>query len=161
MKRSKGFSAAFRAAAVLSFFAAVQILAPLSVFAAGGWVTLDSFSGYPGVNLQVSGGGWVSGDTIKIYLGTVDETPEATAPVVDGMFAVSVRVPAATASGPLAIIAKDGQGDQSANSYYVAPRSADISVEAVSHAPFGRALVSGSGFMPNETVTLTLASATS
>ncbi len=161
MKRLGRFFATGQAAIILGAFVMAQVAMPLSALAAGGYITLDSFSGYPGVALQVSGGGWTSGDTLQIYVGAIDASPEGTAMVTDGMFSASVTIPANKPQGPLPIIVVDSTSNQASNSYYVIPRSADISNTAPSHTPFGTVAVSGSGFSPNEIVTLTLATATS
>jgi large repetitive protein len=140
---------------ILSF-----VLAPLgAVLAAGEWITLNSFSGPPGVTLAVTGGGFESGDTIRLYRNSVIGDPAATAVAVDGMISAEISVPPNAPQGHLTIIAVDSNGDQASNSYYVVPLEASITVDAPSHAPNGIVRVSGKNFVGNEEVRITLAGA--
>jgi hypothetical protein len=148
-------------ALILSVAVASVSFAP-AAFAGTAYITLDSFSGTPGSSITTSGGGWTAGDTLDIYFNTVSGTSAgATTIKSDGSFSLPVTIPAATAPGPLPVIAIDtATHGQESNSYYVNPLSPSITITAPSHAPYASVSVSGSGFAPNETVDLGLAGAT-
>lgn len=150
-------------AALLSFaFPAISFV-PNLASAAGGYVTLSSFSGTPGSSVTASGGGWPGGDALAIYFGTA-AGPIAASTTADsaGEFSIPLTIPANAMSGPLAVLAVDSAThEQESNSYYVNPLTPSITISAPSHSPFATVSVSGSGFAPHETVHLGLAGATS
>ncbi len=89
---------------------------------AAAYVTLNSFSGTP-TTLQVSGGGWTSGEAISLYVGNTSGIRVAAATVAgDGFFGpVSITIPPSTPQGPISIIAVASGGQTQSNSYYVIP----------------------------------------
>jgi hypothetical protein len=139
-----------------------QAVGSVPVFA-GAYVTLDSFSGTPGSTITVSGGGWNAGDTLALYEGSTAGTPVASTTVQnDSTFSLPLVISASASQGPLAITAVDTKNSyQAGNSYYVVPLTPTITDTAASHAPYAVVSVSGSGYAPNETISLALASATS
>jgi hypothetical protein len=138
----------------------VQSIGALTAFA-GAYVTLDSFSGTPGSTINVSGGGWTAGDTVNIFFGPATGTPAAVVTVgSDSSFTASAMVPDMEPQGALAVTAVDTTNSyQAGNSYYVIPLSATVTDSAVSHAPYAVVPVRGTGYAPNEPITISLAGA--
>jgi len=125
---------------------------------ASSYLTLSSFSGHPGQTITVSGGGLGPNDLMRFYVGSVSGTPVASSTTaIDGSYSSLLTIPANAPQGPLNIIGVDASNIQSSNSYYVIPLSISITETATSHSPFGSVLVSGTGFAPNEKVTVGLA----
>jgi hypothetical protein len=125
---------------------------------AASFLTLDSFSGTPGSTITVSGGGWPANDPINIYFSAVGSTPATTVTTgADGSFSTSLTIPANAPQGPLPVIGVDASNAQNSNSYYVVPLSISLTSTAASHSPFSLVAVSGTGFIPNEKVTVDLA----
>lgn len=124
-----------------------------TVFAAA-YLTLNSFSGNP-TTIQVSGGGWASGETVSIYLGSSGGTPVATATVGADSFwgPAAVTIPANTPQGPLSIIGVgSSSGETQSNSYYVVAFSPSVNPSPSPNSPGSSNLVSGSGYAPGEIV---------
>jgi hypothetical protein len=128
---------------------------------AGGYLTLDTFSGHPGQTVVVSGGGWTSGDTVAIFVGG-SSTQLATATVgSDTNFSTTIVIPANEPQGSLTVTGIDQTNHfTTGNSYYVVPLTPAITVSTASHTPYATVSVHGTGFAPNEPITLSLAGAT-
>lgn len=152
----KFIPARFALSAVLS----IALFAPFTTIAAG-YITLDSFSGHPGVNLQVSGGGWTTGDVLNFFFGSSASSIVGHTTVgAGGSFTTPLLVPANTPQGSLSIIGVDASThEQASNAYYVTPLTPSITVTSPSHVPFANVTVVGSGFAPLEHVTISLAGA--
>ncbi len=119
------------------------------------YITLDAFSGTPGVTLNVSGGGYTPSTVLSIYTGSITGSPIKTATTSEvGEFMTSIFIPSNTSQGALKLIGIDTGNVQAENSYYVVPFSPTLIVNAPSHTPFSKVNVSGSGFAPNEKVNL-------
>ena len=128
-----------------------------SVRAAGEYATLSVFSGHVGSVIQISGGNFLPNEALSIYggqqIGTVSAVSHS-----DGSFGpISFTIPS-VASGALPITVSGGT-EMASNSFYVQPFSPDITLSASSVVPFSSLAVGGTGFMPGETVNVTLASA--
>lgn len=154
------FKATFKTVRIFLIIVAVILSQTtlVSLAQAESYLTLDSFSGNPGQTINVSGGGWTANDTINLYFSSVIETPQkSTTTGADGSFSTNITIPANAMQGPLAVIGVNSSNIQKSNSYYVVPLSASITSTTTSHSPFGSVTVSGTGFAPNEKVTLGLA----
>lgn len=128
--------------------------------AESGWLTLNSFSGPPGATLQVSGGGFSAGETIRIALGD-GSNAITTAADPGGMFGpVAFSLPLSLPQGNVVIRGEGlASGNVGTNAYYVIPFSPTISVSGSGNVPGSVLTVTGSDFAPNETVNASLASA--
>jgi hypothetical protein len=133
-------------------------------FAASEYITLSSFSGHPGEELQVRGGGFNPGETVHVMVDNSNFTGtpyEADAVVAfDGEFSpVTIMVPVRAPQGPLAIKGTGLQsGKVASNSYYVQPFTPNISMTSTANTPGSTLMVSGTGFAHNESVMLKLES---
>lgn len=155
MKRKSFLAVAIVLTSILSFAPAMP------AFAVAGYVTLNQFSGPPGTEITVSGGGWENGDTIMIYAGSTSNPPLGSAEISDGQFETEVIVPGNAPEGPLAILAVNSLNEQATNSFYVVPLQPSIEVESVVSVPHEEVRVHGMGFLPNEEIELRLENSTS
>jgi hypothetical protein len=147
--------------ALLSFVAVSVTIAPAFAFA-DGYVTLNSFSGTPGTTLTVSGGGWNALDQINIFLNGASTPSRSVNAGADTNFSTSVVVPANAPQGPFSIEVEDAISHvRASNSFYIIPLTPTATFSTGSHSPFSHVSVSGTGFAPNENVTIELAGATS
>ena len=126
------------------------------------FVTLDTFSGPPGATVNVSGGNFAPSETVEIMFGSISGKMAATTTARgDSLFGpVAVTIPTSSTQGPLDIVAVGASSSASAyNSYYVVPLMPAITATSTSDAPGSMMYVSGTGFMDNETVAISLAGA--
>ena len=143
-----------------SLFIALMAVSPVSVFAAG-YLTLSSFSGTPGTVLTVSGGGWSANSSVNLFLNRASVSSASATTSSDSNFSTTLVVPANSPQGPFAIDGEDAVTHfRTGNSFYVIPLTPTADFTAQSHAPFATVTVNGSGFAPNESITLELAGAT-
>ena len=156
-------------------FAAGTVLLTLSILAfpplSGAdshFVTLNSFNGKPAVDLNVWGGGYDAGETVRLTLdgdttGLIGYAPVEIPAGGDTFFGpVPFHIPVNAPQGPLVIRATGlVSGRQATNSYYVEPFTPAINFNAPVNTPGGAINLNGQGFAPAEMVTLSLAGATS
>ncbi len=155
LRRSVDFGGATRLFAGIAILGlSVSLVLPFGRAFAAAYVTLDSFSGHP-ATLQVSGGGWIPGETVSIYLNSSNTTAAATA-IVDptSLFGpVAVTVPANAPQGAVSIIAIGSVSHQTeTNSYYVVPFGPSLAVSGSPDTPGSAAAVTGQGYAPGEMV---------
>ena len=131
------------------------------------YATLGSFSGHAGP-VAVSGGGYEPGTQVAVFTGegaVPADAPKATVGADNSFGPIDVNIPVGTPQGAVTIsVAGVGgltDGLRATNSYYVTPFTAVITVTAAAHTPGSGVVISGSGFAPNETVALELATASS
>lgn len=138
---------------IAAFAVLVLGLLPVAKVWAAAYITLNSFSGHA-TALQISGGGWNSGENINLYLGSASGSPVASVTAgADSFFGpLSVNIPANTPQGALPIIAAGSSGQTETNSYYVVPFSPSITPASSPNTPGSAVAVSGQGFAPGEAV---------
>jgi hypothetical protein len=128
------------------------------VKAASQYLTLSSFSGNPGVTIQVSGGGFTPSEALTL---TVGASSVSITSAIDGTVSpVSVVIPVNAPQGAVVITAKSASGESATNSYYVQPFAPTLALSTGSTTPYSIITASGVGFAPGETVSVTLGSAT-
>jgi len=158
------------AASLLIASAAPSSLNPAASAAATAYgeayVTLSSFSGVAGA-ITVSGGGYEPGQQVTVFPGTGPAPAGAAVATVnaDNSFGpLTVQVPLNSPQGvvPITAVGIGGLTDSvvSTNAYFVTPYTPTLDVTASSHTPGSTVVVSGSGYAPNEVVTLALGAAT-
>ncbi len=127
------------------------------------YVSLNSFSGHPGVTLAVTGGGYAKGEIVTINAvenGSVIAATTATA-TTNGEFSTPLTLPTKLAQGTATITAAGKtSGLTATNGYFVAPFTPSLTTSAGSTTPYGVLTVGGNGYAPNEIVDLNLAGAT-
>jgi len=124
-------------------------------------VTLDTWSGKPGTMVNVSGWNFLPGETVDIFLNTTSSTAVATTTVADSSLfgPVTITIPALP-QGNLAIVGVGASSGVSAsNAFYVDGLQPAITLGGSANTPGSALPVSGTGFAPNEGVTLSLAGA--
>ena len=146
---------------LVSGAAPAALLSPSAVYAAGTYLTLDQFSGHPGVTIAVRGGGYAPGETVALSetIGaTVAVTASATAGT-DGEFTpVSMTVPVNAPQGAVTFTAVGTTSAQMAsNAYYVTPFNPSLSASGDTNTPGSTLTLSGTGFAPKEAIVLTFA----
>lgn len=135
----------------------------MTAHAADAFVTLDSFSGLPGSTVNVSGGNYTPGETVNIFMGSLSGNPVASSTARgDSLFGpVPVTIPANATQGSLVIAAVGASSTLSANNtFYVDPLSPAITATSTANTPESIVYVSGTGYVPNESVQISLGSST-
>lgn len=137
------------------------------VSAAGEYVTLSAFSGYPGSTIQISGGGYPASQKILVHIANVSNSytsfDKTTTSTASGSFGpVDLTIPASAIQGNLSITSSlvSATGKTSliaSNGFYVTPYAPSLAVKSDSNNPFDIVSVTGAGFMPGESVDVTLA----
>lgn len=129
------------------------------------FVGLDFYSGPPGSTIQVSGGNYMNGEIVSLYLGSTLTPPVASSRArEDSLFGpVAVVIPPATVQGPLLITAIGASSTLSAsNSFYVQGLNPTLSVASTTvNTPGAMLTLSGAGFVANEPINISLGSASS
>ena len=147
---------------ILALFIPVIASMPVTaaVNAAGsGYITFDTFTGLPGSSIHVSGGGFAPSETVDIKEGlTLVTTVKAD---LMGKFpATGITIPANTPQGGFVINALgETSNDAATNSYYIIPYTPTITATAPANTPFTALHTKLSGFAPNESILITLATA--
>ncbi|MBU6389296.1 hypothetical protein KGQ71_02150 [Patescibacteria group bacterium] len=143
MKHQSSLSRFIAVILPIAMIATLAGLQPLSASADGGYLTLNSFSGHPGVTLQVSGGGFGANQTLSISVGGSVVTTVST--VADGSFSLPLTLSASLPQGPLSISAVEADNNETAaNSYYVQPFTPALQLGSGSAYPLGSVTVAGS-----------------
>ncbi len=152
------------------FFAAILLIVSVLSFsstpahAAGEYITLSAFSGYPGSTIQVSGGGYPANTKLLIHAGdssnafaSSDKT--LTSNALGNFGPIDLTIPSNAVQGSLSISSSLFAGNtlRATNAYYVTPFTPALDVKSASNNPFDFVTVTGRGFMPGESVTVTLA----
>lgn len=137
---------------IAALVSSVLISAAIYAFiahAGSAYVTLNTFSGKPGVAVGVSGGGWTADTEVHISIAGSPTTIATTSS--DGTFASSVHIPE-NASGPTQILVSDKTGEQATNSYYAIPFTPSVTITSSANTPFSVLSIQGSGFAAGENV---------
>jgi len=130
---------------------------PLNEKPGGSALQLSASSGTVGSTVTVSGSGYTSGETVRIYWNSTSSTPLATVTASGGAFSVSITVPELP-RGSYQIIARGAtSGKQEAAPFAVAP---SLSRTPTSGPAGTQVSVTVRGFGANEQVRLTWISAT-
>lgn len=134
--------------------------AAMAAFAAGPFLTLDTFSGKPGETLNVSGGGFAPNSPIQIFLGAASSPARTVTTDAIGLFTDAfVTIPVNAPAGPLSVAGRAADGTAAMNSYFVQPFTPAITLAADQNTPGSLVRLSGTGFAPGEAVAIALAGA--
>lgn len=142
---------------VLVFVISSLLLFPVPSVFASAFITLDHFSGTPG-DVRVSGGGFMFGEPISLYLNAVTGAPAASTDAgSDGFFGpTTVSIPVNSPQGSVRIIAVGNTTTQRPfNTFYITAFNPNITVTGDS-LPGSSLDIDGNGFAPNEQVRFTL-----
>ena len=153
-KVSRQISGSIIATALL--VAPLGTLLPSQAYAAGEYVTLSTFSGHAGSVIQVSGGNFLPNEVLTVFSGQNLGTVSATSNAYGQFGPISYTIPlSSSGSLPISVV---GGTETANNSFYVQPYNPEIKLSSSAATPFTPIQISGSGFMPAETVEITLGS---
>ena len=123
----------------------------------------------PGQTALISGSGFVPGETVLLQVvdGVTGQAPPANTPWsvsagADGSFTTTWTVTAPDSTGPqLTVTATGAQADVASAQFsdLVTPASPTVTTDLPNYQPGATAQIAGSGFLPNETVTLLVVNA--
>ncbi len=129
-------------------------LFPIKHALAAPFLTLSPFSGHAGA-ISVSGGGFSSGEEVKIFLRDSAGLPAATVKAkANSLFGpVTVNIPGDTTQGNIMVTAVGStSGTTASNTYYVVPFAPVLDVKSSGNTPGTVITLSGTGFAPGEQV---------
>jgi large repetitive protein len=126
---------------------------------ANAYILLSSYSGQAGSSVSVSGQGFQSSELVSIYVGE-SQTPATTlsASAQGSLGPVSIAIPMTAAFESMIMILAQGQSSHASVQYYVQAYYPSISVSSTGSVPFSTVFVEGSGFAPNESISISMGS---